>query len=76
MEDWQKDWKVIDILELRNGDVALDLEIDKMIEEKPNGSAQLFNIDKGEQEYFPVLIKFLLENNYKMGDYILFWISW
>lgn len=76
MENWQKDWKIIDIMELRGISPEINEDIDTFCVERENGSARLLSLDEEELELYPALIPFLLSKGYDEDDTILGWISW
>jgi hypothetical protein len=76
MGNWQKDWKVIDIMELRGIHKDLNKDLDAFCEEQMNGSARLLELSDEEVEYYPVLVPFLVSQGYEKDSRILGWISW
>jgi hypothetical protein len=76
MEYWQKDWKVIDIIELRGLHESLDKDLDTFCEEQSNGSAKLLRLTDEEVDYYPALVPFLVSQGYEKDSRILGWISW
>ena len=76
MENWKKDWKVIEITNLRGKNQKMDEEIEELIDGISNDSARLLCLGEDAEEDYPVLSKFLMDNGYDELDQILCWVSW
>jgi len=81
--NWEKDWRVIDLLELvkkiggtdyHNHDVHKEWEY--QIQNRGRGN-DLANLEwVGENGDTPLINEYLLSNGYKKGEKVLFWVCW
>lgn len=78
---WLKDWKVIDLLdlveEISGNDKSHPVynEWEYQIQNGGRNSAGTLSW-VGEDEGTPIINQFLLENGFTKGERIMFWVSW